>query len=319
MARSNAEHDDTTGWRPHEVRERASDPDAPLVTHLLTYDEAGRAVAIASLEVISTPGLRSARGELHVDPAIRRQGIGGRTLAGLEEYARGLGRRELVIGATEVGSQVGHGASRSFAPRHGYVVADENMRRNIDWPLPAGALDRWEAEWRPYATDYRFETFLAPTPPRWRAERVRLRSLMSTESPHANLEPEAEVWTEEVLDYYERTTALMGRDMLITVAEHIASGTLAGYTEIAVPRYDPATSWQYDTLVVSAHRGHRLGGLMKVVNMRALADRGTPVERISTFNSTVNGPMIAVNEALGAYVVGERVMWRRSIDEPRPA
>lgn len=303
-----------TRWLPHEVLARASDLDAPFLNHLLAYEADGETVAVASLEQITAVQRRSVRiPEFHVDPPRRRRGHGAGALAALESYAQGLGHGEIVVSATEGAGEVGRGPSRGFAPARDYVVGDEGRQRILDWPTVAARLGEFEQMWTPFSAGYELVTFDVPTPAPWRAERIRLRSMMSTEAPHLNHDAEEEVWTEEILAHYEATTLGMGRDMIVTMARHEASGAVAGYSELVVPRDDPSTVFQYDTLVVRAHRGHRLGGLMKVANMRELERRGLDVTVITTFNSESNAAMIAVNESLGAVTGGARIHWRKNL------
>ncbi len=77
-----------------------------------------------------------------------------RLLAELEACARELQRPTLVIFVIEGSREIGTGPNRSFAARHGYRVAEENVRRDLAWPRPEGELDRLWDEWRPFATDY---------------------------------------------------------------------------------------------------------------------------------------------------------------------
>jgi GNAT superfamily N-acetyltransferase len=300
-------------WKLEEIRARAADLQAPMVTHLLVDDHGGRVVAVAAVEEIRDPARRSTRAELLVDPSYRRLGYGKTALSDLEEFARSLGRRELIVNAEEGAHEVGTGPSRHFAPTHGYVIGDEGAQRLLSWPRPAGELDRLEAQWRPFAAGYELVAFPAPTPPKWRPERVRIRSMMATDAPHVNHDVEEEVWTDEILTFHEESASAMGRDMFIVVAHHIETGTLVGYSELVVPRENPEIAHQYDTLVIREHRGHRLGGLMKIANMRVLERTGLAVTTISTVNSNANGPMIAVNEALGTTVGGVRIHWRRDL------
>jgi len=81
-----------------------------------------------------------------------------------------------------------------------------------------------------------------------------------------------------------------------------------------VSREKPGTAYQWDTLVVRAHRGHRLGALMKIATMRELESGGYVTQRIMTSNNSLNTAMIAVNEALGFYPTGGIVTWRKSLD-----
>ena len=66
-----------------------------------------------------------------------------------------------------------------------------------------------------------------------------------------------------------------------------------------VPGRDPGKVFQDDTLVLPRHRGHRLGLALKVANLRAV-QRAHPDRRVlHTWNAEENGPMVAVNNAMG--------------------
>jgi GNAT superfamily N-acetyltransferase len=56
---------------------------------------------------------------------------------------------------------------------------------------------------------------------------------------------------------------------------------------------------QNDTLVLSDHRGHRLGALVKTETLLRARDVFPEGDRIITGNAEENRPMLAVNEAMG--------------------
>ena len=68
---------------------------------------------------------------------------------------------------------------------------------------------------------------------------------------------------------------------------------------------------QLDTLVLAEHRGHRLGMLLKVANLRALQASGSAPSLVSTFNAEENRHMLNVNEAIGFRPVGHAGCWRK--------
>jgi hypothetical protein len=78
-------------------------------------------------------------------------------------------------------------------------------------------------------------------------------------------------------------------------------------TEAFVNETVPHRGFQGGTLVVPAHRGHRLGLAVKVANQRALAGRFPQLEWIITGNADVNAHMNAINDRLGFRVV-ERLL-----------
>jgi GNAT superfamily N-acetyltransferase len=302
------------GWHPDEWRARSIDESAPKVFRLYSYGPSlERPVAVASLEVTREDNLAFLEGNLWVDPSQRRRGYGSALLAELERCARELDRPTLVIFVIEGSGEIGAGPNRAFAARHGYRVAEENVRRDLPWPRPDGELDRLWDGWSPFAADYEIISWTDGTPDELVDARAHLSAIMPAETPHVDIEVDAEHWDAQRVRNHEVTVDRMGRDLLVAAARHRDSGELVGYSELTVSREQPQTAYQWDTLVVRAHRGHRLGGLLKVTTMRLLEAGQYPTQKITTFNSTLNTPMIAVNEALGARVAGAMVAWRKDL------
>ena len=96
----------------------------------------------------------------------------------------------------------------------------------------------------------------------------------------------------------------MDRSFVATGAVHVPTGRLVGYTDMGIARAEPRRAYQWETLVVREHRGHRLGMLMKLIGLQELHARSPRTAYISTWNAKENAPMIAVNDALGARVNG---------------
>lgn len=302
------------GWHPDEWRARSIDETAPRVFRLYSYgDSAQHPVAVAALEVTRDDNLAFIEGNLMVDPAERRRGYGSALLVELEASARALGRPTLVIFVIEGSREIGVGPNRAFAQRHGYRVAEEHVRRDLEWPRPVGELEQLWATWSPWASDYEIVSWTNGTPEEFVEGRAHLSAIMPSEAPHVDIDVEAEHWDAARVRLHETTTFQMGRDLLVAAARHRASGELVGYSELTVSRDQPQTAYQWDTLVIRTHRGHRLGGLLKVATMQLLKAGGYPTQKITTFNSKLNAPMIAVNEALGARVAGAMVAWRKDL------
>ena len=302
------------GWHPDEWRARSIDETAPRYFRLYSYGPSlEHPVAVGALEVTRDDNLAFIEGNLFVDPTQRRLGHGSALLAELERCARELGRPTLLIFVIEGSREIGAGPNRSFAAHHGYRVGEENVRRDLAWPRPAGELDRLWDQWRGFASDYEILSWTNTTPEELVEGRAHLSAIMPAEAPHVDLDVEAEHWDAARVRLHEATTNQMGRDLLVGAARHRESGELVGYSELTVSRDQPQTAYQWDTLVIGSHRGHRLGALLKVSTMRLLEARGYATTKITTFNSKLNTPMIAVNEALGARIAGAMVAWRKDL------
>lgn len=302
------------GWLPQEWRAQALDESAAVYRQLFSFgDDLLHPIAVGALQLTRDDNREWSDADLFVDPPERRKGYGAAALARLEERARALGRHTMLVWAREGANEFGHGPSRAFAPARGYELAQESVQRDLDWPRPTGELDRLEREWTTYATDYEVLSWIGPTPEALLAGRAHLASVMPVEVPEYGVAVEAKRWDEDSVRENERLVEAMGRDRLVAVARHRASGELVGFTELTVSRERPRTAYQWDTLVVRAHRGHRLGGLVKIATLRLLEAAGYPTATITTFNARVNSPMIAVNASLGAYVAGGMVTWRKNL------
>ena len=84
-----------------------------------------------------------------------------------------------------------------------------------------------------------------------------------------DLDYEQEVWDVARLRDEEERSDAQGRSRYTTIAL-TPDGELAGHTQLAVSRHEPDRGFQWDTLVLTAHRGHRLGLALKVANLQTM-------------------------------------------------
>ncbi len=144
-------------------------------------------------------------------------------------------------------------------------------------------------------------------------DRAELARRISTDAPTGDLDYEEERWDDARVRAEEALLVSQGRAKVATGAIEEATGRLVGVTEIAIPLGAARKAYQWDTVVLPEHRGHRLGIWLKMANLRALAKASPTTTLISTWNADDNGPMIAVNEALGFEVVGTMIAWQKKL------
>ncbi|MBJ7357338.1 GNAT family N-acetyltransferase [Nocardioides sp.] len=273
---------------PHVVRHFAAAWDGDVMV--------GALVANGPL----TDNTHRAYADIAVHPAHQRRGIGTALLQEAEAFARAQGRR--VLGSEAYAPVGGSSASLEFATRHGFVVALENGMKVVDI---AKTRDRWDAlaaECAPYHRDYEIRTVWAPIPDELVAGHNLVSNMFISEAPSGDLDMEDEVWDAERLRAQEERAAKAGRRDATTFAL-TSDGEVAAMTELFVNETAPHRGFQSGTLVVPAHRGHRLGLAIKVANQRAVADRFPELEWIITGNADVNAQMNAINDRLGFRVV----------------
>jgi GNAT superfamily N-acetyltransferase len=212
--------------------------------------------------------------------------------------------------------------SSRFAVAAGYRLGQTARTSALDTDAAAPALDAHLDAARRVAGDaYRVVSWVDATPEDRLDDLAVLRTRMSTDIPAGDLPQVEDPWDADRIREAEARRASSGRTGLTTAVVHVPTGRLVGFTEIAVtgggPRSDGhAYAYQQDTLVLAEHRGHRLGMLLKVENLRLLARTALEVDRVVTWNADENRPMLAVNEALGFRHVATSGSWLR---EPAPA
>jgi GNAT superfamily N-acetyltransferase len=158
--------------------------------------------------------------------------------------------------------------------------------------------------------DYRLLAWTGPTPHPWIDELAALRTRMSTDAPSAGMVVVPDPWDADRVREHDDRIASSGRTMLTTAVEHGPTGALAGFSEIVVSEGD-AVAVQEDTLVLSDHRGRRLGMRLKRANAEQLVALFPAVEAVVTWNAEENRPMLDVNEAMGFQAIGYEGGWQR--------
>jgi GNAT superfamily N-acetyltransferase len=243
---------------------------------------------------------------LSVAPEAGRRDVGSALYAEGERIAREHCRTILF---TQTRWRVGGvDESEGFAHRHGFEVAMTDLRGSMDLGDPerlraivqAGAGD-----------DYALESYVDDMPAEWLADRAILQQRMITDMPLGDLMLEEEHWDAERLRAENARWRQAGRRLVETVARDQPSGRLVGFTQVSVAGEEPTLGHQEDTLVLSEHRGHRLGLRLKAANALLLSDVMPAVTTIRTWNAEDNAPMLTVNRTLGYVVDGYARQWQK--------
>ncbi|MFE4834251.1 GNAT family N-acetyltransferase [Arthrobacter sp. NPDC056691] len=199
-----------------------------------------------------------------------------------------------------------------FAVAAGYTLEQVTRFSALDLPPSDGVLDALEGQAAGIAGDkYSILGWTDRCPDEYVDQMAVLMSRMSTDTPAGALHYDAEVWDARRVRHVEDEWKRTGLESLVAVARHKASGELAAYSVLQHSDEKPWLAEQDDTLVATAHRGHRLGMLVKVLNLRRLQQDHPEVERVLTFNAAENDHMLAINVALGFRPAGYDGEWQR--------
>ena len=101
------------------------------------------------------------------------------------------------------------------------------------------------------------------------------------------------------------------RTQLTSAIEYVPTGRLVAFNELSVPPELERPVAQGDTLVLSEHRGNRLGMLIKIDNIQALAETHPGHPAITTSNAEENRYMLSVNVAVGFVPLAYECAWRK--------
>lgn len=240
-----------------------------------------------------------------VRPDARRQGVGRALAEEALDFIRGTGRSKVYTGAFERSAGIPALSAMGFSSL-GTVDA---VRRVDVHGAPHGVWDRLYDEAGAHSSGYELVHLVGPTPTDMLDDLVVLHAAIN-DAPLDDPEMEGDTWTVDRVVAYDRAMAGRSQTVYRVLARHRDTGEWAGMSMLCVDEFSPSTAFQEDTSVVRAHRGHRLGLLMKADMLRWLAGERPEISAAVTWNATTNHHMIAVNERLGATVVARHSNYR---------
>ncbi|BCW46447.1 hypothetical protein StoSoilB5_36310 [Arthrobacter sp. StoSoilB5] len=290
----------------------------------------GVVVGTGSLTLPLSENTTTAGVDVVVDAAFRRRGIGTRILEVLEKAAVERNRTSLdgycgepigpvLAGEALLAAKSGTGgvplnaASTRFALRHGYSLEQVETSSTLGLPVDHGHLVELEVEAMRRATEYDVIGWNDECPEELVDGFARLKSLMSTEVPLAGLGWEGEEWDAARVRREESTWRASGVDSVVAAAQHHSSRELAAYTVLTHREALPAVVNQEDTLVAPGHRGHGLGMLVKIANLRRAETLWPDATCVMTWNANENRHMLAINIALGFKPSGFEGEWQKRL------
>jgi RimJ/RimL family protein N-acetyltransferase len=270
--------------------------------------EDGVAVAFGSLSTTEYDNLHLAWIGIKVHPAHRRRGLGSRMLEAVMAEGRARGRTSFGADAWDADG------ANAFALRHGFEPKSAAINRRqvlaeVDFELVSARF----AEALLYAAEYELVRRVGATPDE-ELEAVAEMTASINDAPTDDLDIEDEAFPPERIRAYEDAQQARGDRLYRVFARHRGTGELVGHSVVVVDGERPELGHQHDTSVVSGHRGHRLGLLLKADMNLWLRDAEPQIASIDTWNAESNTHMIAVNELLGYRVIGREIEFQRSVD-----
>ncbi len=260
------------------------------------------------LDLPDLENLDRAHLQLVVHPEERRRGLGRALLRHAAGRAAAHGR--CVLGGGARNGTPGEAFARSVGAEPGLVEIERVLEPGT---LEEGRLARLREQAERHTAGYALVTWAGLVPEEYIEQTAALYAALN-DAPH---DPDVvpEKWDAQRVR--ERVNDLRRgygvRDYSVA-ARHLATGEMAGLTQVTVDPSDPGWGYQLITAVTAGHRGHRLGLLVKVAMLEWLAAAEPALERIVTWNAQDNRYMIGVNEALGYTIFGApATSWRLGV------
>jgi GNAT superfamily N-acetyltransferase len=266
----------------------------------------GKIIATASVWLFTIENQHLADASVAVHPGYRRQGIGTNLLNWAVDEAKTAGRRT-VAGAASIavpGGPPRPEAGRLFAAHHGFSLALTEVARRMELgDLSPSVEDELWRDAVARSAGYELVSWVNRTPDEIVDGVAALDSIFLSEAPAGEFEFEDEKIDADRIRANEEINHATSLTVVGTAARHKESGAIVADSVIGVNATPGEHAWQWGTLVDPAHRGHRLGMLVKLANLRLLRETCPKVRWITTGNADVNPWMIAINEQLGFRVV----------------
>jgi len=312
---------DQDSFNPREQLPWWQSPQRPKHAVVARLD--GRIVGRGLAELTDDPDSTAVTITVEVASENRRRGIGDALLEAAVTLVPDATTHQIWVtyGGPAVGDRLpaptGFGSvplddpGTRFLLRHGFAL--EQVERISRLPLPVEVGAALAEASAAAGSDYLVHHWSGATPERWLEGLAAARSRMATDAPWAGLEPDSGHWDAERVRESEAREAGDGLTRLTVAVEHVPSGELVAYNELAVPPETRRSVQQADTLVLADHRGHRLGMLVKTANLERLQREHLGYTSVMTYNAEENRHMLSVNEALGFVAIGYEGAWRRDL------
>jgi GNAT superfamily N-acetyltransferase len=294
---------DQPEWSPASFTAKWVDgfDDSPHETWAAT-DAAGAVVGCYLLTLPSRENLSQATVVLRVRPDRRRARIGTALLRHCADRARVAGRTQLR------GDTWDDSAGAAFAATVGATAGIADMHRSLRFDDEARArLARLRREAEARAAGYSLLSWAGATAEDLLDEVATVHDALADAPRDAGLEPS--VWDAARVSRIDNLIVEHGLEFYTVAARHDASGQLAAITQLIVDPGAPDCGIQQITAVLPAHRGRRLGLLVKVAMLELITAAAPAVTHIVTDNAGANDYMININAQLGFEVSGVTRIW----------
>lgn len=285
--------------------------DRPLDALWLARDD-GAIVGHASMDLPTWDNQHMGLVFCSVHPDHQGQGIGTQLLEAQVAAVEAAGRSMLLTFAFR------DTPTTRLLPEQGFEVVQGTAQRRLRPPeLDYEAIQAYVDDAAASAEDYELVRLDGPAPEEWLPALVDVFESIS-DAPLDDIDLTPDAYPVERVRNYERAMAARRQHLYRLMAHHRSTGEWAGHTILCVDEHRPGVAIQEDTTVVGAHRGNRLGTLLKATMLLWMREEHPELVVIDTWNAETNDHMVAVNDRLGCFVNARGVVLQRHLEVVDP-
>ena len=260
-----------------------------------------RAAAIGHLELNSDPANANLAG-VGITPSDGKTAAA--VLAGLLRRARSDGRRSVIAWGDHTPAAhtvwTGLGAELRYTEQESILdVAAVDAELMARW-IEAGPADLELVNWARRCPEARIEALVAA-------------ANAMNDAPTDDLDVADTIVDAAMVRAEIEARAAHGLEFQGVLAV-TADGEAAGSTEVFVNRHRPAASWQWNTVVLPAHRGRGIGRWMKAAMWMRLRTAEPDVTSLQTGNAASNAHMLAINTEMGFQPTHLMGCWQADLE-----
>jgi GNAT superfamily N-acetyltransferase len=267
---------------------------------LLAWD-GDRVVGAASYLLPQTENLSMVYLELIVHPQHRCRGIGTRLLEEVYAAARRHHRRLIEIQTVRAlpGGVARDEAGYRYLTNRVHQPGATSLRSRCQIADHSGGDEATLAEAWTHADGYSLVQWRDAAPEEILEDVAALQSRLMLDAPTGDLAVEQQLYDADRVRSQQATELGRGHRSYSTAARHDATGQIVARTKLSFEANDDTHARQRVTIVEPAHRGRRLGLIVKSANHAYTRAHEPALRVIDAWNAEENTHMRAVNALLG--------------------
>ena len=282
-----------------------------LIKRWVIWDE-GKIIAYAIIyKTLDGENQHFPEVDIFVLPEFRRQGIGNKMLAKLNEECIKLNCTKLEFSTfsnTPCGSEF---LSAIGAEKCTTEYVNQMLVKNLDLKL----MDAWTLKASERASDYEINLWEDEYPKNELEGFTKLYNDFWNSIPVGSLDYEYEELSPERLENEMNSKIRRGWKNWIMIAKHKVTGDYAGFTSLIFTGFNPEMLNQGNTGVAIKHRNKGLGRWLKATLLKHVLKEMPEVKKIRSENDTTNKPMLNINNKMGFKPIYSESYWQIATDE----